>query len=481
MRPTLDDVGTRYYHSHVGLQAMSAYGAFIVEDEDPPFAYDEERLLLVGDWYNKTEQNMTAGLLAAPFVWPGSAVRVVVNGLAFTGQDQQGEVPYIIDVDFDKTYLLRWLGAQGTMYYAIQIFNHTMILVEADGTYLQPHSVEVVELGAGQRYGALLHSKPHSQVVADHTDGCYWVRLEAQWRKPATRGWAVLRYPGGCQGGFIPPTSKNSESLISPAMNGWISGDLEPLLRRIRRPMPDDTRVIRRQVIRVQQTARSTNSTSDVWRDNGDVYNETTTTDTPYLIQLFLSSTPQPSYERAMDNRTQVGWDETTKTFVARQGEVLDIVIINQASLLSHQVEIHPMHFHSSRSWHLASGTGNFSDEALAEVRKTGYRRPVPRDTIMLWPGPGSSLDAQDKLPSDDSAGGWTVLRYEVQRGEAGVWPLHCHILFHQVMGMSSSFALNPREISVSASRRTLDPAYFVFNSSVKSPTTYSQGHAKGC
>lgn len=117
--PQEEDAGLRFYHSHVGLQAMTAFGPLIIEHDNPPFHYDAEHILTLSDWYNKTTEVMEAGLWADPFVWLGSANYVAVNGRPFTGEPdaKSDEPPYVVDVDYDKTYFLRWIGAQGTMYY----------------------------------------------------------------------------------------------------------------------------------------------------------------------------------------------------------------------------------------------------------------------------------------------------------------------------------------------------------------------------
>lgn len=350
-----------------------------------------------------------------------------------------------------------------------------MTLVEADGTYTQPYPLDTIELGAGQRYGTLLKTKTAQQIADDTQGGCYWVRLESQWRKPATNGWALLRYPVCRQVEFArPPTSNNSECLLPTARFGWIASELAPLPLPNARKMPRDEKVTRRQVIRVKQDAAFKGSKADVWRQNSYVYNESTTTDVPYLLQLYLNMTGAPSYERAMDNRTEIGWDEESKTYVAKKGEVLDIVLINRPSALSGHTEIHPFHFHSSKAWHLASGPGTFSDEALAAARDKGFKDPVPRDTFNLWPEPGSSLNATDLLPIDgDQDGGWTVLRYAVVDGGLGAFFLHCHILAHVVMGMSSTFVFGVEEL---AERMTgCDPNYFLYGKSVVSPYTLAE------
>ncbi|CAO1628463.1 unnamed protein product [Parajaminaea phylloscopi] len=485
LRPLEEDVGTRFYHSHTELQSVTAHAPLVVESGRGalPFHYDCEHILVLSDWYHAPGEKILRGLWGDPFVWAGSADLTTVNGKGFTGNRtfSAQEQPHIIDVEYDKVYYLRWIGAQALMYYSIVVADHpNHFLVEVDGTDIKPTKLSVLELASGQRYGSLLHTKSRSDVERDAAQskdpttrrGCYWIRIESQWRHPATNGWAVLRYPAaeGCgTGDWTPPLANNSETMIPRSKLGWISHELEPLDNSY--AMPADERVSRRLVIDTQQTHRAANSKGIVWRESGIVYNETSQSRPPYLLELYQGLRERPSWLRAMENRLRPGWDDQSETYVAQGGEVLDIVIVNRPSKLSGHVEVHSWHLHSRKFHHLASGPGSFSDAALARARGQGYRRPVPRDTVAVWPEPGSTLNESDTLLPEES-GGWTVLRYEATQAQAGVWLLHCHLVFHMVMGMSSTFVVAPDALP---SKFSGDPAYFQFGTNVRSPYTYSQ------
>lgn len=104
------------YHSHVGSQANTVSGAFIVDEPAANlYHWDEERILNVMDWWHKPDEEMTQGLLAENFKWIGSPNMTLVNGKGLTA-DLKGE-PYYVDVDYDKKYFIRWIGAQGLQYY----------------------------------------------------------------------------------------------------------------------------------------------------------------------------------------------------------------------------------------------------------------------------------------------------------------------------------------------------------------------------
>lgn len=64
-----NDAGTYFYHSHIGVQALTAGGPLVVEDEGPPpYEYDEERVLYVGDYFTQTDAEIESKLEGLPFV-----------------------------------------------------------------------------------------------------------------------------------------------------------------------------------------------------------------------------------------------------------------------------------------------------------------------------------------------------------------------------------------------------------------------------
>jgi L-ascorbate oxidase len=73
IHPQVGEAGTYFYHSHVGFQAVSVNGPLLVEEESgcPPYQYDEERIFLLSDYFNKTDEQITSGLVqpVPGFIW----------------------------------------------------------------------------------------------------------------------------------------------------------------------------------------------------------------------------------------------------------------------------------------------------------------------------------------------------------------------------------------------------------------------------
>ncbi|CAD6888361.1 unnamed protein product [Tilletia controversa] len=505
------DQGTYFLHTHVGLQAITAYAPFIVDAATPSiYTIHEDRTLILGDWFWETSESIKDGLLANPFVWPGSSKAILLNGQTVgacneTIANTNGGLscadtkvsPHIVSVPYCSNVRLRLIGATTLSYTAFGLLDHDtaaggpFTIIAADGTYLnplphQPH----VEIMPGQRYDVLLHSKTAQEVEKDGKAGCYWFRMESRWRNPGAGGWALLAYPS-CDGSILstalnsgpplpPGTTTANATLLPPAQFGWIVDQFSPLRwsgAGSDVDAPRDSEVKRRIVIEAQQIGvfgSLQNGTGTRWAENGHVYNEGSR-QTPYLIDIYTKAVDAPSYDRAMQG-TPKGYDSVTDTYVAKSGDVFDVVIVNNASAKSHNVETHPWHGHNTKQWTIASGAGNFSEEALAAARKGGFQDPIARDTHSVWPGPGASTTNQT-LPIA-SSGGWTVLRYRVASdgSDSGAWLLHCHLHFHTVMGMSTTLVFDPQNVAT-ATNFYNDPSYLTFGHNVTSRYTRAHGH----
>ncbi|PHH84192.1 hypothetical protein CDD83_2340 [Cordyceps sp. RAO-2017] len=158
--------GTYYYHSHVGFQASTATGALIVEDAGrPPYQADGERIVFLQEFWPETDRVMLEGLQATPHRWAGETHGWLVNGKTVRVQDTAGggggggELE-VIRVEPGKTYRLRFVGATALSLALLAFEDHARLdIIQADGGYTKPRAVDMVQIGSGQRYDALLRTK----------------------------------------------------------------------------------------------------------------------------------------------------------------------------------------------------------------------------------------------------------------------------------------------------------------------------------
>ncbi|TKY88199.1 hypothetical protein EX895_002909 [Sporisorium graminicola] len=407
---TTEDRGTFFYHSHVGVQAMTAYGAVVVEDPvveevaDPstatveaeggvgwgrvefvdvvggegleaegkssrlsPYEYDEDRVLALGDWFSySSTARVQEQLKGDPFVWPGSASKLLLNGRYSpppTGtvpacnqtrannigvscssapprcQTSTHDYPTIY-LDYAKTYRLRLIGATSLMYVSLaflaptatpyasanasssvvaqRVRMDTMTLIEADGSYLDALEVEHVELAAGQRYSVLYQSRSRAEVERDAVGGVYWARVESRWRAGPSM-WVRIVYPDLDSSRAVgPPVAlwpgQEDVQLLPGETFGWVASQLRPLSTPggpawwYSAPMPPDTAVTRTVIIDTQQVAFYPSAKGVKWDENGRIFNEPAPpTAAPYLVRTFLGDIRFPTraqFESAMYNPT---------------------------------------------------------------------------------------------------------------------------------------------------------------------------------
>ena len=107
-------------------------------------------------------------------------------------------------------------------------------------------------------------------------------------------------------------------------------------------------------------------------------------------------------------------------------GDVIDVILQNNpenafngdytlAGLNRTAQDHHPFHLHGHHFWVLGHGLGVFNESNASQVGSLNTANPVFRDTAVL--------------PED----GWVVLRFIANN--PGVWPLHCHMLWHHYLG----------------------------------------------
>jgi FtsP/CotA-like multicopper oxidase with cupredoxin domain len=161
--------GTYFYHSHAGLQSVTAFGGVIIHDRRRPWNIPEVSsgpLLFSDLWFSPDRLTQEEGLLASPFVWQGEPTYLLING----------KRNYVLTVDPDKTYLLRLIGATTLSTVVFGIDEHPMTVVEVDGTLIVPKvNITSIELASGQRYAVTIQTKKQTNRV-------YLMQLSIRWR-----------------------------------------------------------------------------------------------------------------------------------------------------------------------------------------------------------------------------------------------------------------------------------------------------------
>ncbi|RWA06348.1 hypothetical protein EKO27_g8748 [Xylaria grammica] len=428
--------GTYFYHAHVGFQAITATGPLIVESaEPPPYDYDDERIVFLQELYNQTDEQVEQGLLTAPLIWPGEPKSWLINGKGISSYgivDPSSATLDIINVEPDKTYRFRYIAGTSLAYASFAFENHTDLkVIEADGHYTKPYPVDFIQMGSGQRFSTLFQTKTCDELnTLGKLD--YYMQIESRDR-------TALQSRVERDGVHVSTTSNPSTTPITlpPIENGYLDYVLAPLEPN---DFPTAAEVTRRVVINVQQIVKKWYYWTDnnvTWTEDANDPRMHTTPSKPYLVALYLNETSYlPNYSAAVMSD---GLDPKTKTYPAKLGEVLEIVLQNIGARTydgsaGGGLDTHPWHMHGRHYYDIGAGEGAY-DPAVAEEKLKGTT-PVQRDTTMLY--------RYNATTGVDEVRAWRAWRVRVE--DAGVWMAHCHILQHMIQGMQTPFVFGDTE-----------------------------------
>jgi len=213
-----EQAGTFWYHSHYANQYCDGLrGAFVVRDPADPHADlydidDDSTIITLADWYHYLS-------LQAP-------ARPSFNSTLINGKGRYVGGPAVeisvVDVQPGMRYRFRLVSISCDPNWKFSIDNHSMTIIEVDGTNVQPLVVDQIQIFAGQRYSFVLNA---NQPVDN-----YWIRALPF---PNPKGSntdngmnsAILRYAGA---NIADPTTQDTSGNLP-----LVETDLHPLVPSI--------------------------------------------------------------------------------------------------------------------------------------------------------------------------------------------------------------------------------------------------------
>ncbi|CRG91824.1 hypothetical protein PISL3812_08878 [Talaromyces islandicus] len=171
----VDQPGTYWYHSHSPGQYVDGLrGPLIIHDPNNPYDYDEEIVMTITDWYHGifesasyvgesklTKSKEQAADLHVKYIavarnpWGGASPvpnRALINDSPSTE----------LFVQPNRTYFLRIINMSTLASFLLYLEDHNFTIIEADGVYTKPFTVDNLFFGSAQRYGVLLKTQPTS-------------------------------------------------------------------------------------------------------------------------------------------------------------------------------------------------------------------------------------------------------------------------------------------------------------------------------
>ena len=296
-----------------------------------------------------------------------------------------------------QRYRLRLINSGSIGEFQFSVDNHTLAVIEADGTVLEPVSVHRLEIAVAQRYSVIL--------TANQTAANYWIRAtlntfcfaDNPLLDPAIKG--ILSYTNTTN----TPTNNQSADWADALDTQCVdlnATTLVPLVAQV--APPADKMFVVDASFQIGANAIDhafINSTS--W------------------IPASVPTLNQAVAGLAANNATFSSTGLSTAYDTSTQF-VIDISDYGVVDLLINNFDegAHPFHLHGHTFWVMATGLTGYFD--YASYGKLDTTNPLRRDTITI------------------PAYGWVLIRFDASN--PGLWPLHCHISWHMEAGLLMQF-----------------------------------------
>ncbi|KAI8373257.1 Cupredoxin [Blakeslea trispora] len=457
----INQAGTHFYHAHVGMQESTLFGPIIIyesEEANPenlsqnrngfklsagPYTYDEERLILLSEWWQRTQQDFEHYLVGPNYMGIPDAETILLNGRGI--RDSRNILDFTCNgyetilVEPSKTYRLRVIGSTAFRTLGFSIANHTMTIIEVDGELTKPRNVTLLEVAPGQRFSVLLRT----DQVADS----YGIQVVRRWSEEIARptnGLAVLRYVTNATHQLITPPVTQSPALLptfpepDKEVPNWIWSDIEPLYGVDPVVYRSPSRTIKLRAVDKLQPDKGIR-----WYVNDVSYMEEGGDEMPILDQIMDDT--RPNVDAA--NATQPnGYNPILGTYPIENFEIIDLVFQSTYEP-GKPCRSHPWHTHGHSHWFIASGAGEYDEQLHGRIRN--IKTPIAKDITMVYPHIDPDWTALSIKNNVSHVGcGWSKVRLIADN--PGIWAVHCHNTAHMLMGMMVVLEESPELISKS-------------------------------
>ncbi|KXN87839.1 Laccase-4 [Leucoagaricus sp. SymC.cos] len=382
-----DHAGTFWYHSHFGVQYCDGVrGALIIKDHLDPLKVfydvdDETTVIAVSEWYHELAPSIT-GI--------SSADTTLINGKGRFPGGPNAELS-VVNVQRGKRYRLRLISMSCDPNFTFSIDGHDLLVIESDGQATLPHTVNSIQILAGQRYSIVLNA---NQPVDN-----YWIRalpnsgnrnLSTTFENGVNS--AILRYKGASNAEPKSQQQKNTNALNE--------ADLHPLMNPFAPGPP---------------TANGSDVTFNL--DLSFDFNAFR-----FMINnvSFIPPTVPVLLQILSGARNAHDLLPHGSVFTVERNKVVQVNI--PSGLIGGP---HPFHLHGHAFSVVKSADSHYN-----------FLNPVRRDVVS----------------AGDTQGDFVAIRFRTDN--PGPWILHCHIDFHLDIGLAIVFAEAPDQTPAAVSSR---------------------------
>eukprot|EP00842_Homolaphlyctis_polyrhiza_P003453 jgi/Hompol1/4108/HPOL_003471-RA len=408
--------GTTWWHAHFGTQYVDDLrGPLIVHPKVNAYkhAYDEEKTIQISDWFHQNSDDLLAFFVDPnqPRMFPAVPKSLLINGrgqynCSGTTLPCNKNAPRpTINFDRGTRYRLRFINtaAEATMW--VSIDNHTMTVIEVDGTEVKPVEVTRIFLSPAQRYSVI--------VKANQPSCIYKLRLVMPRAEPYRED---LR----------PDPYANYKVTADIIYNGAYDDFKKP-------SPPEPTTFTDLSYSQLKTVAPQTIPPEDFNITLSFGFNNAPIKGDPrysYIIFDLFSNDPGTAWRPstvptlaslAIRNASISSLPTNAVPLPVPYGAVVQLLLVNL------QPVVHPFHLHGHGFWVIDRGLATSFNLPPFVVKDN-----VIRDTIDI---PGCTIDPNGGAFCIDS--GYAVIRFITDN--PGSWLFHCHNDWHMGSGMAAT------------------------------------------
>lgn len=398
-----DNVGAYWYHSHTaGQYGDGMRAAFIIEDDDFPYEYDEEVVLTLGEWYHKNYDELQPDFMS---LYNPTGAEPIPQNLLWNNT-RNGTW----NVQPNTTYLLRIINVGGFVSQYAWMEDHEFTIVEVDGIYVEKNTTDLLYITVAQRYSVLVKTKESTSKNYAFMTSIDLDMLDVLPSDLEVNSTNTISYDSD--------NDTPKEVYVDDFADLFDDFYLKPLSKE---PLLDDA---------------DHAVTIDVAMDNlGNGVNYA------FFNNITYTAPKVPTLVTALsagdDASNALVYGTNINAFVLQHNDIIDIRLNNL------DTGKHPFHLHGHVFQVIERGVGVDDDQdpvAFNESDHTPYPDyPMIRDTVYVNPQ------------------SYIVLRFKADN--PGVWFFHCHIEWHLTQGLAIVFIEAPEELQAD-SRQTLTEDY---------------------
>ncbi|CAO1944413.1 unnamed protein product [Urochloa humidicola] len=411
--------GTLWWHAHASMLRATIHGALIIRPRSGRYPFPTphaEIPILLGEWWNRNVDDVeNDGLLTGR--GPVMSDAFTINGSPGDLAPCGGARMFEAEVEPGKTYLLRIVNAAVNAELFFKIAGHSFTVVAADASYTDPYKTDVIVIAPGQTVDALMSATaaPGRYYMAAHAFESKTVANPPPF--DTTTATALLRYRG------VPGNAPAAAPALPPYTDVVTAGRFYWSMTGLVRPgdpvVPknvDHSLVVgfglEQAACAPEQTkcqsfavVASMNRLSFEFPDKVSLL-EALFRGVPGVYSEDFPGSPQPVPAAR----------KATSVRKVNFGDVVEVVLQNEAYSSALGTENHPIHLHGFNFFVLAQGLGRFDPNRV----KYNLVNPQVRNTIAV------------------AAGGYAVIRFTANN--PGMWFMHCHLDAHLPLGLAMVF-----------------------------------------